>query len=116
MDRLPLVDAERDRRYLLEKTQHIIGGFGKGVGEPPGTAARRVLRKTANSCRPPAFVFWDGRPRAQGRTRARQRRSSALRNPARGAAPPVAHLSWASWRAMNGILGMYAVSGTIECQ
>ncbi|KAL5363789.1 terpenoid cyclases/protein prenyltransferase alpha-alpha toroid [Aspergillus floccosus] len=35
MDRLQLVDAERNRRYLLEKTQHIVGGFGKGVGEPP---------------------------------------------------------------------------------
>ena len=36
MDRLALVDATRNRRYLLEKTQHIVGGFGKGVGEPPG--------------------------------------------------------------------------------
>ncbi|KAG2419898.1 hypothetical protein HFD88_004695 [Aspergillus terreus] len=35
MGRLQLVDAERNRRYLLEKTQHIVGGFGKGVGEPP---------------------------------------------------------------------------------
>lgn len=35
MDRLLLVDATRNRRYLLEKTQHIVGGFGKGVGEPP---------------------------------------------------------------------------------
>ncbi|PYH94448.1 geranylgeranyl transferase beta subunit [Aspergillus ellipticus CBS 707.79] len=35
MDRLPLIDAARNRQYLLEKTQHIIGGFGKGVGEPP---------------------------------------------------------------------------------
>lgn len=37
MDRLPLVDADRDRRYLLEKTQHAVGGFGKAVGEPPGS-------------------------------------------------------------------------------
>ena len=36
MDRLDLVDASRNRQYLLEKTQHIVGGFGKGVGEPPG--------------------------------------------------------------------------------
>ncbi|KAE8349139.1 terpenoid cyclases/protein prenyltransferase alpha-alpha toroid [Aspergillus coremiiformis] len=35
MDRLGLVDVTRNRRYLLEKTQHIVGGFGKGVGEPP---------------------------------------------------------------------------------
>ncbi|THC87854.1 hypothetical protein EYZ11_012698 [Aspergillus tanneri] len=38
MDRLSLVDVARNRRYLLEKTQHIVGGFGKGVGEPPGRA------------------------------------------------------------------------------
>ncbi|RAL09466.1 protein geranylgeranyltransferase type I subunit CDC43 [Aspergillus homomorphus CBS 101889] len=35
VDRLSLVDADRNHRYLLDKTQHIIGGFGKGVGEPP---------------------------------------------------------------------------------
>ncbi|OJJ70761.1 hypothetical protein ASPBRDRAFT_197440 [Aspergillus brasiliensis CBS 101740] len=35
MDRLDLVDTSRNRQYLLGKTQHIIGGFGKGVGEPP---------------------------------------------------------------------------------
>lgn len=36
MDRLSLIDQQRNRRYLLEKTQHIIGGFGKGIGEPSG--------------------------------------------------------------------------------
>jgi geranylgeranyl transferase type-1 subunit beta len=36
MDRLSLIDQPRNRQYLLEKTQHIIGGFGKGIGEPPG--------------------------------------------------------------------------------
>ncbi|KAF9892599.1 hypothetical protein FE257_001001 [Aspergillus nanangensis] len=35
MDRLQLLDADRNRQYLLEKTQHIVGGFGKSVGEPP---------------------------------------------------------------------------------
>ncbi|RHZ62655.1 non-specific serine/threonine protein kinase [Aspergillus thermomutatus] len=35
MDRLSLVDQQRNRQYLLEKTQHIIGGFGKGIGELP---------------------------------------------------------------------------------
>ncbi|KAF7502447.1 hypothetical protein GJ744_005811 [Endocarpon pusillum] len=35
LDRLHLVDKPRMRRYLLEKTQHIAGGFGKGVHEPP---------------------------------------------------------------------------------
>lgn len=39
MNRLTLVDATRNRRYLLEKTQHIVGGFGKGVGEPPGESS-----------------------------------------------------------------------------
>ncbi|GAD96369.1 geranylgeranyl transferase beta subunit, putative [Paecilomyces variotii No. 5] len=35
MDRLHLVDSAGIRNYLLEKTQHIVGGFGKTVGEPP---------------------------------------------------------------------------------
>lgn len=43
MDRLSLVDAARNRRYLLEKTQHLVGGFGKGVGEPPGKLDLLVL-------------------------------------------------------------------------
>lgn len=36
MGRLDLVDSAGNRNYLLEKTQHIVGGFGKTVGEPPG--------------------------------------------------------------------------------
>lgn len=36
MDRLHLIEPESNRRYLIEKTQHLVGGFGKGVGEPPG--------------------------------------------------------------------------------
>ncbi|KAL2857749.1 terpenoid cyclases/protein prenyltransferase alpha-alpha toroid [Aspergillus pseudoustus] len=35
LGKLPLVDAAGNRQYLLEKTQHLVGGFGKGVGEPP---------------------------------------------------------------------------------
>ncbi|KAJ9303482.1 hypothetical protein DTO217A2_7072 [Paecilomyces variotii] len=35
MGRLDLVDSAGNRNYLLEKTQHIVGGFGKTVGEPP---------------------------------------------------------------------------------
>ncbi|KAM5471275.1 geranylgeranyl transferase type-1 subunit beta [Microsporum audouinii] len=35
LDRLSLVDSQANRRYLLEKTQHMIGGFGKTSGEPP---------------------------------------------------------------------------------
>lgn len=30
-----LVDSSSNRRYLLEKTQHIVGGFGKLPGDPP---------------------------------------------------------------------------------
>lgn len=36
VERLSLIDAVRNRRFLLEQTQHIVGGFGKGVGEQPG--------------------------------------------------------------------------------
>lgn len=36
LDRLSLIDADGNRRYLLEKTQHSIGGFGKEAGDPPG--------------------------------------------------------------------------------
>ncbi|KAG5205294.1 Geranylgeranyl transferase beta subunit [Trichophyton interdigitale] len=35
LDQLGLVDSQANRRYLLEKTQHMIGGFGKTAGEPP---------------------------------------------------------------------------------
>lgn len=38
LGRLHLVDETRMQRYLLEKTQHTVGGFGKGIGEPPGKA------------------------------------------------------------------------------
>lgn len=36
LDRYCVIDDARNRQYLLEKTQHLIGGFGKGVGDPPG--------------------------------------------------------------------------------
>ncbi|KAL4868783.1 hypothetical protein BDV12DRAFT_169017 [Aspergillus spectabilis] len=35
LGKLSMIDADGNRRYLLDKTQHLIGGFGKGVGEPP---------------------------------------------------------------------------------
>ncbi|KAL4900584.1 hypothetical protein BDW74DRAFT_161733, partial [Aspergillus multicolor] len=35
LDRLSLIDPERNRRYLLQKTQHFVGGFGKSVGDLP---------------------------------------------------------------------------------
>ena len=31
-----LANKEGVRNYLLTKTQHKIGGFGKGVDDPPG--------------------------------------------------------------------------------
>lgn len=36
LDQYSVVDEVRNRRYLLEKTQHLVGGFGKGPGDPPG--------------------------------------------------------------------------------
>ncbi|PGH14841.1 hypothetical protein AJ80_05767 [Polytolypa hystricis UAMH7299] len=35
LDRLNVIDSTASRRFLLEKTQHVIGGFGKGAGEIP---------------------------------------------------------------------------------
>ncbi|OQD70026.1 hypothetical protein PENDEC_c027G05236 [Penicillium decumbens] len=35
LDRYSVIDDDRNRRYLLEKTQHLIGGFGKAVRDPP---------------------------------------------------------------------------------
>jgi geranylgeranyl transferase type-1 subunit beta len=42
LDRYSVIDDERNRRYLLEKTQHLIGGFGKAAGDPPGKASVSV--------------------------------------------------------------------------
>jgi geranylgeranyl transferase type-1 subunit beta len=52
LDKLSLIDASGNRLYLLEKTQHIIGGFGKGLGEPPGKASDLVHSVTPN------FLFY----------------------------------------------------------
>jgi geranylgeranyl transferase type-1 subunit beta len=35
MGKLELIDVIPARRYLLEKTQHFIGGFGKLPEDPP---------------------------------------------------------------------------------
>lgn len=50
LDKTALIDVEGTRRWLLEKTQHMIGGFGKEPGYPPdiyhsymGLAALAVL-------------------------------------------------------------------------
>lgn len=39
LHRIDLIDSDRLRRYLLGKVQHIVGGFGKGVGDPPGMSS-----------------------------------------------------------------------------
>lgn len=44
-----MIDGDRNRRYLLEKTQHLIGGFGKAVGDPPGKTAVSVAMASADS-------------------------------------------------------------------
>lgn len=36
LKKIHLIDFNANRRYLLEKTQHLIGGFGKTPGDPPG--------------------------------------------------------------------------------
>lgn len=36
LNSLHLIDQDALRRYLLTKTQHQIGGFGKLPGDPPG--------------------------------------------------------------------------------
>jgi prenyltransferase beta subunit len=34
-----MIDQAGLRQYLLEKTQHVVGGFAKAPGEPPGRDA-----------------------------------------------------------------------------
>ncbi len=36
LNKVHLMDFNANRRYLLEKTQHVVGGFGKLPGEDPG--------------------------------------------------------------------------------
>lgn len=35
LDSLHLIDPAPVRRYLLSRTQHLVGGFGKLPGDPP---------------------------------------------------------------------------------
>lgn len=35
LGRLDLIKRQEARRFMLEKTQHMIGGFGKHAGSPP---------------------------------------------------------------------------------
>ena len=48
LHRQQLIDVTAMRRYLLEKTQHIVGGFGKGVGATPGKSIRDFLKQRYN--------------------------------------------------------------------
>ncbi|KAA6416322.1 MAG: hypothetical protein FRX48_01042 [Lasallia pustulata] len=52
LKKIHLIDFNANRRYLLEKTQHLIGGFGKTPGDPPdllhsymGLAALACMRE-----------------------------------------------------------------------
>ena len=38
LNKVHLLDFNANRRYLLDKTQHTVGGFGKLPGDPPGKA------------------------------------------------------------------------------
>lgn len=45
LKKLHLIDLKANRRFLLEKTQHFIGGFSKlpTPGSPPGTCSLRMF-------------------------------------------------------------------------
>jgi geranylgeranyl transferase type-1 subunit beta len=38
LNRSAVIDDVRNRRYLLDRTQHLVGGFGKVPGDAPGKA------------------------------------------------------------------------------
>lgn len=38
-DKAQLLNIKASRRFLLEQTQHRIGGFGKAPGNPPGPSS-----------------------------------------------------------------------------
>lgn len=59
-----LADTEACRRYLLDKTQHMVGGFGKNPGDPPdiyhsylGLAALALLNDPSVKSIVPAVCF-----------------------------------------------------------
>lgn len=62
LDQYGVIDEVRNRQYLLEKTQHFVGGFGKGPGDPPGkeTNADMSHHNAADLPRPSSLVLWDG--------------------------------------------------------
>ena len=50
LHRLQLIDSVRCRQYLLDKVQHIVGGFGKGIGEPPGKPHDPQMEQSCAVC------------------------------------------------------------------
>jgi hypothetical protein len=48
LDRYCVIDDVRNRRYLLEKVQHLVGGFGKSVGDHPGKTETPMTSQVAN--------------------------------------------------------------------
>lgn len=46
LGKLDLIDSTANRRYLLEKTQPIVGGFSKAPGDPPGTSCQLLVSKS----------------------------------------------------------------------
>ena len=50
LNQIHLVDFNANRQYLLEKTQHMIGGFGKLPGDPPGKYPSLLKNLSVPSC------------------------------------------------------------------
>ena len=68
LGRLDFVCTGANRRYLLDKTQHLIGGFGKMAGEPPGRKIPILSRLfSLTRFRRVAFLLWPGGPILDGR-------------------------------------------------
>ena len=76
MGQVSLIDTAGLRHYLLDKTQHLIGGFGKSVGEPPGETRQTacVLMKSPadQTYRSVSFLPGSGCPRAGKRAGTRR--------------------------------------------
>ncbi|MCJ1253144.1 hypothetical protein MMC24_000951 [Lignoscripta atroalba] len=64
LQKVHLLDFNANRRYLLDKTQHIIGGFGKVPGDPPdimhsylGLAALAIMKEPGLKSIDPALCI-----------------------------------------------------------
>lgn len=86
LNRSSVVDDVRNRRYLLEKTQHLVGGFGKVPGDPPGKAKKRFPQRRIDmltQSRSSPLMFWPGIALLPRRGRPRSCRSCAGHDGAR---------------------------------